>query len=77
MSAAVQSAIAGKIGREHGKSAMRERACEQGPHRMIEACAVQENNGRQRRIEIASAGARECLLAIDNQAHGSSLLRGA
>ena len=51
--------MAGQIGRQHAEAVMGERPRELHPDRMIEAGTVQENDRRQRRIEIAAAGGDE------------------
>jgi hypothetical protein len=44
---------------------------------MVKTCAVQQHDGRQARIEFATAGRDEYFSAIDVQLHGSSPLRDA
>ena len=45
--------------------------------RMIEARAVDQHDRGQRLVEIAAAGRREHVLAVDGEVHGSGPLRGA
>ena len=72
-----RAAVPRQIGREHATAVMREPARQQRPDRMIEAGAVQEDDGRQRRIEIAAAGGDEGVAAVNGELHGSCPLRGA
>ena len=51
--------MAGQIRRQHAVAVMREPAAVQRPGGMIEAGAVQEHDGRKRRVEFAAAGGDE------------------
>ncbi len=53
---AVRAAMPGQVGRQHAGAAMREPARQQRPDRVVEPGAVQEDDERQRGIEVASAG---------------------
>ena len=60
-----RAAVAGQIRRQHATAVMGEPAAVQGPGGMVEAGAVQEHDGRQRRVELASAGGDEGIDAVD------------
>src|ERR1700737_2476884 len=67
--------MARQIRRQHAITVMGKPATVQGPGGMVEAGAMQKHDGRLGQIELPAAGSDEGIYSVDQQLHGSSLLR--